>query len=117
MGASNLFLTRKKAFTLRTKAVSTAYTVKVGGSADNHIKDRVITVTDPEENFRVTIPNGAYRGQQLLITFLSDANGVTVDAYKSKPGAGIDLTAAGDFVSLEWVNDTVGWIVLAFQTT
>ena len=117
MSSSNLFLTRKKAFTLRTKAVNVAYTVKVGGSAYNHIKDRVITVTDPVENFRITIPNGVYEGQQLLITFLSDANDKTVDAYKSTPGAGVDLTAAGDFVSLEWVNGTVGWILLAYQST
>ena len=117
MGASNLFLTRKKAFELRTKAVISTYTVKVGGSDENHIKDRVITVTDPEEAFTITIPDGVYEGQQLLITFLSDDNDVTVTAYKSTPGAGIDLTAAGDFASLEWVNATVGWIVLAYQST
>ena len=117
MGASNLFLTRKKAFTLRTKAVSTTYTVKVGGSADNHIKDRVITITDPLANFTITIPDGVYEGQQLLITFLSEDTDVTVIAYKGTPGAGVDLTAAGDFVSLEWVNGTVGWILLAYQST
>ena len=117
MAAGNLFITRKKAFVLRTKAVNATYTVRVGGSVYNHIKDRVITVTDPVAGFTITIPDGVYEGQQLLITFLSDANNVTVIAYKSTPGAGVNLTTAGDFVSLEWVNDDAGWILLAYQST
>ena len=117
MSANNLFGTRKRAFELRTKAVASTYTVKVGGTSDKFEKDRVITVTDPEESFTITIPDGVYEGQQILITFLSDASDVTVTAYKSTPGAGIALTAAGDFASLEWVNSTAGWIVLASQAT
>lgn len=117
MSASNYFKMRKEAFELRTKDVIATYTVRVGGSTDNHIADRVITVTDPTAGFTITIPDGAYEGQELLITFLSDANGVTVVAYKSTPGAGINLTAAGDFASLEWVNSEAGWVVLAYQST
>ena len=117
MAAGNLFITRSKAFVLRTKAVNTTYTVRVGGSGYNHIKDRVITVTDPTANFTITIPDGVYEGQQLLITFLSDANNVTVTVYKSTPGAPINLTTAGDFASLEWVNDDAGWVVLAYEST
>lgn len=117
MGASNHFKIRKDGVTLRTKAVITTYTVRVGDSDDGHHIDRVITVTDPAESFTITIPDGAYEGQELLITFLSDVNGVTVTAYKTTPGAGINLTAAGDYVSFEWVNDEAGWIVLAFQAT
>jgi len=117
MSASNYFKMRKEGFEIRTKAVITTYTVRVGDSDDGHHVDRVITITDPEENFTITIPDGAYEGQELLITFLSYGNDVTVIAYKSTPGAGINLTAAGDYASLEWANDVAGWIVLAYQST
>lgn len=117
MGAGNLFATRQKAVTLRTKAISAAYTVRVGGSAYNHIKDRVITITDPTAGFRVTIPDGVYSGQQLLITLISNASSVAIDAYKVTPAAGLNLETAGDFASLEWINSVAGWIVLDSQVT
>ncbi len=117
MGASNYFKIRKEGFELRTKEVVAAYTVRVGGSNDGHHIDRVITITDPTTSFRVTIPDGSYEGQELLVTLISDANDETIQVWKSTPGAGINLTAAGDFASLEWVNDDAGWIVLAFEST
>ena len=117
MSAGNLFATRQKAVTLRTKAISATYTVRVGGSAYNHIKDRVITITDPTASFRVTIPDGVYSGQQLLITLISNANSVAIDAYKATPAAGLNLETAGDFASLEWINSVAGWIVLDSQVT
>ena len=116
MSASNLFLTRKKAFTLRTKDVTATYTVKVGGSSDNHIKDRVITITNPAEAFSISLPNGKYEGQQVLISLLENDESVTVSVVKTTPDATAGLTDVGDYLSLEWVNSTVGWITLAAET-
>ena len=50
MSAGNLFHKRKAAFDLREKAITTTYTVNVGGTADNFEEDRVITITNPAEN-------------------------------------------------------------------
>ena len=117
MSAGNLFATRQKAVTLRTKAVSATYTVRVGGTGYNHIKDRVITITDPIVAFRITIPDGVYSGQQVLITLISNASAVAVTAWKATPAAGLNLQTAGDFASLEWINSVAGWIVLDSQVT
>jgi len=62
MSAGNLFATRQKAVTLRTKAVSAAYTVRVGGTADNHIADRVCllyTSPSPRDRTRSRMPSSA----------------------------------------------------------
>ena len=114
MGASNLFKVRKDAYDLRQTAVTTTYTVRVGDSDDGHHVDRVITLTDPTANFTITVPDGAYEGQQLLISFLSNASAVTVTVTASTGSAGDStIDTAGDYMSLEWVNSVAGWIVLS----
>jgi len=115
MGASNLFKVRKDAYELRKTAVSATYTVRVGSSDDGHHIDRVITITNPTADFTITAPAGAYFGQQLLITLLENDNGVTVTGYKAVPDSSLEMTDVGDYVSLEYVNDTAGWIILASQ--
>ena len=117
MSSGNLFATRQKAVTLRTKAISAAYTVRVGGSADNHIADRVITITDPTTSFTVRIADGVYSGQQVLVTLVSNANAAVITALKVTPNAEFNFETAGDFCSIEWINSVAGWIVLDSQTT
>lgn len=118
MSAGNLFQTRKKAFDLREKAVTTTYTVKVGGTADNFMEDRVITITNPAESFTITLPTGSYFGQEVLISLLENDNAVTVTVSKQTP-AGVSgtvgLTDVGDYASLEYVNDTTGWVLLHYE--
>lgn len=116
MSAGNLFYTREKAFGAKTKAVTSTHTVNVGGVAYNFYEQRVITVTDPTASFTLSVPNGAYEGQELLITFISDASGVTI-TVTTTTGADYSLTAAGDYVRLEWMNSTVGWVALKEVTT
>lgn len=118
MSAGNLFLTRKKAFDLyeRTVTASTA-TTKVGGSSDGFVEDRVVNVvTTSAVNCTVTVTNGTYEGQRVLINFLTEGSNETV-TVTTTTGSDYSLTAAGDFCSLEWVNSTVGWTALASQET
>ncbi len=115
MGAANLLSTRKKAFDLREKAVDTTYTVRVGATGDNFISDRVITITNPVANFTITLPNGSYFGQEVLISLLSNDSAVTVTVYKETPDASVAMTDVGDYASFEYVNDTVGWILLHYE--
>ena len=114
MGASNLFKVRKDAYELRETTVVDTYTVRVGGSNDGHHVDRVITITDPAAAFTITVPDGEYPGQQLLISFLSNASAVTVTVTASTGSAGDStIDTAGDYMSMEWVNATAGWIILS----
>jgi len=116
MGASNLFKIRKDAFVLRTKDINAAYTVRVGGSDDGHHVDRVITITNPAASFHLDIPAGSYFGQELLVTLLENDEAATVTVHKAVPDATLGLTDVGDYASLEYVNDTAGWILLAAET-
>jgi polygalacturonase len=114
MAGTNLFQTRKRAHDLRTTNVTTTYTVQTGRSADGHHVDRVVDVTDPAAAFTITIPDGAYEGQCLLINLLSNTSAVNVTVAASTGSAGDSvLDTAGDYMSLEWVNATTGWIVLS----
>lgn len=119
MSIENLFSTRKKAFDLREKAVDTTYTVRVGATPYNFITDRVIIITDPVANFTITLPPGSYFGQEILISLLSNDNAVTVTVSKTLPTGAesgtVGLTDVGDYASLEYVNDTTGWILLHYE--
>jgi len=117
MSGANLFTTRKKGFDLRTKTITSAtYTIKVGTVANDFVVDRVLNVATAP--CAVALPNGVYLGQRVLINcFDSDLAGtVTVTAAT---GAGGDSTMAtyGMHMSLEWVNDTLGWVVLSEYVT
>jgi len=116
MSAFNWFSTRKKAFDTREKDVNAAYTVRVGGTSDNFIIDRVVTVTDPSDNFTITVPDGKYRGQRLLVSLASNASNKR--ATVSTTGGNYKLQYNGMYVSLEWVEaGTGGWVSLANYST
>ncbi len=118
MSAGNYFETRRKAFNLRTKDVTATYTTRAGGASDNFIEDRVITSTDPSASFTVTVSNGTYEGQRFLATFLSDASSVTVTIDPALGDtANYAMTAAGDYVILQWSNATTGWVTIKEVTT
>lgn len=116
MASGNWFETRRKAYDLREKAITAAYTTRAGGSGDTFIEDRVITITDPAASFTVSVSDGTYEGQELLIAFLSDASGVTITlaAIATSSATNTDLagtvTTAGQYWMLMWVNSTVGWV-------
>jgi len=117
MSATNWFETRKKAFKLREKDINSAYTVRVGSVSDNFVCDRVVTITDPSANFDITVPDGVYRGQRLLICLASNTN--NKKATVGTTGGTYKLQYANMYVSLEWVNasGTGGWVSLAKYAT
>lgn len=108
MSAGNWFETRRSAFNPRTIGVTATYTTRAGGSSDTFIEDRVITITDAAASFTITVTNGTYEGQRLLITMLSDASSITA-TVTTTTGDDCTLDTAGDYISLEWVNATAGW--------
>ena len=116
MSAFNWFTTRERAFELRTKAVTTTYTVTVGSVANNFIEDRVITVANVATSFTITVPNGQYPGQRVLISLVGNASAQTL-TVTCTVGTDYTLATAGMYVSLEWTNATTGWVALASSTT
>ncbi len=128
MSAGNWFLTRKKGFDERTVALNSigpgtvAYTVRVGTSTNDFICDRVIDWThyDAYGNVAITLPDGTYEGQRVLISYVAaDTAGdnIVITPATALVTATYTLTAVGDYCSLEWTNATGGWVYLAEQTT
>jgi len=112
MAVTNHFFAEIQAFDEVERAVSATYTTKVGSTSDNFIVDRVITVTDPADNFTITVTNGTVEGQRLLISFLNDSESKTV-TVTCTTGSDYSLTAAGHYASLEWVGSSSGWVALS----
>lgn len=123
MSSGNLFETRRKAFDLRTKDINATYTTRAGGSGDNFIEDRVITITDPAASFTLSVADGTYDGQELLIFLSSNASAVTV-TLQEEPGSPAENTAlagtvedAGMYWMLMWANAITGWVSIKENVT
>lgn len=118
MSANNLFETRRKGFVIRTVTVTEDYTVRVGSSANNFIVDRVVNVdSSAEAAIAITVPNGLYEGQRVLINFTVEgsAETITVTPATANTTATYSFTDIGDYCSLEWMNSTEGWAPLNSQ--
>lgn len=110
MSSGNFFETERKAYDLRTKAITANYTARVGGASDNFIVDRVINVTNSNAtaNITVTVPDAKHAGQRLLIVYTL-ASG-TGDLIVSSRGTITNQTATGGYALMEWINSSVGWV-------
>lgn len=123
MSAFNFFNTEQKAFDLRTKQLTTAdgtitYTAKTGRAADNFIIDRVIRVTTTSTySMTITVPDGTYYGQELLVIFEVEGGTETVDVSTTTGDDATQMTAAGGYSYLRWHGSTLGWAQVANSAT
>ena len=123
MSAGNYFETKRKAHDLRTVQLTTAdgaitYTAKMGGTADNFRHDRVIRVTTTDSyNMTITVPDGTYYGQKLLVIFEVEGNAETVDVTTTTGDNATQMSAAGGYSDLQWQGSTLGWVELSSEAT
>ena len=121
--AANWFDTERKAHDLRTVALATktgniTYTARVGGTSDNFIHDRVIRVTTTSTfSMTITVPDGTYYGQLLLVIFEVEGNTETVDVTTTTGDNATQMTAAGGYSELQWQGATLGWVELSNEAT
>lgn len=103
---------RIKQFTTSDGVIT--YTAKTGRAADDFVIDRVIRVTTGSTfSLTITVPNGVYYGQRLLIMFEVEGGTETIDANNAAAGAiSTQMDAAGGYSDLIWMGATVGWIEL-----
>jgi len=97
----------ERTVTLTNKAT---YTVKVGTSSNDLKADKVINVTTTADgnDLVITVPDGLYGGQRLLINLVTLGDNETV-TVTTTTGDDAVLDAAGDYIALEWTNSTSGW--------
>jgi len=119
MAAHNWFNTEQKAFDLRTVSLTTAdgnitYTARTGRVADNFVIDRVIEVTTTSTfDMTITLPNGTYIGQQLLVVFKAEGGTDQIDVDVDKGDDSTPLTAVGGWTIMLWTGSTNGWVEMA----
>jgi len=103
---------------LTTSATVTTYTAKTGRPADDFVIDRVIRVNGTSGSAMViTLPDGVYYGQQLLVILEVYAATSTVDVDVDTGDDSTTLTAAGGWSIMQWAGSTIGWLELAKSAT
>ena len=111
MSSANRLFERKGAFEQYTKTITSGdYTVRVGSVANNFIVDRVvkITTTTDDDDTTITVPNGVYSGQRILIILTDVGHDETV-TITPDTGDSVALGDDGDYWSAEYVDSTTGW--------
>lgn len=115
MSAGNWFVTEKRAFSTRTVNFTTSsgnitYTAKTGKNTDALNLDRVIRVTTGSTfSLTITVGDGVYYGQELLVIFEVEGGTETVDVSTTTGDNATQMTAAGGYSLLQWHGDTLGW--------
>lgn len=107
---------RVKHFT--TASGKTTYTAKTGRAADDFIVDRVIRVTTSSTfNLTITVSDGVYYGQKLLVLFEVEGGTETVDVTTTTGDNGTQLSAVGGYNRFEWHGSTIGWCLTDSSAT
>jgi hypothetical protein len=120
---TNFFFHKRQAHDARTKALTTSdgnitYTAKTGRAADNFEVDRVIRVTTTATySMTITLPDGSYYGQEVLVIFEVEASNETVDVSTTTGDDATQMTAAGGYSILQWHGSTLGWAQIANSAT
>lgn len=103
---------------ITTKSGLITYTAKTGRAADDFVIDRVIRViTGATFNLAVTVPNGVYYGQTLLVLFEVEGSAETVDVTTTTGDDATQMTAAGGYWLGMWHGATIGWATIAGSAT
>lgn len=120
MSKGNWFETRRGAHDLRTKEITssstvTTYTVRTGGTTYNFIEDAIVKVTTGSGcNITITLPDGTYSGQKVLIIFVTDGGTSTVTvAADTGTGGDSTMTSAEEYMYLMWLGGTTGWLAIS----
>ena len=112
MSAGNYFETKRKAYDLRTTTITnlSTYSVRVGGASDNFIVDAVVKIvtTADGNNLTLTVPNGKYSGQRLILIFDTQGDDETVTVSVTT-GDTVTFDAADEWVELVWIDSSIGW--------
>ena len=122
--SGNWFETKRKAYKLRTKVLTTSatvttYTAKTGRASDGFIVDRVIQVITVSGNdMTITLPNGVFAGQQLLVECTTNGGTTdTIDVDVDKGDDSTQITGVSGWSILMWIDGTNGWIEMAQSAT
>jgi hypothetical protein len=117
MSSGNWELEKKRNYELKKKRVSAAYTIKTGLSSHNGILDNPVCVYNPADDIAITLPDGSYIGQEVLVVVEANTSDkdatLTVTTSANASEDVITLEAAGEYIKLLW-NGT-DWDVVYYE--
>ena len=118
MSAGNILYEQARARILNEVNVGDTYSVRTGRPTDSFILDSSVmcTSTAAVGNFTVTVPDGVAIGQRVAIVFEVEGSNETI-TVTTTTGPDFSLTAAADYVRLEWLGSVVGWVADTEVTT
>lgn len=117
MSSSNFQFERKRNYELQKKRVDGDHTIRTGRGTDSLLIDNPVCIYDPEDDIAITLPDGSYIGQEVMVVV--ESNDDTKDAVltvSSSSAAGEDvitLEDVGEYVKLIW-NGT-DWDILQYE--
>lgn len=123
MSSANWFETERKAVNQRTVNLTTSsgnitYTARTGRVTDGFQTDRVINVTTTATySMTITVPNGTYFGQLLLVSFVTEGSEETVNVTPDTGSAATEMTDDGGYWVGMWTDSVNGWKTLAYSAT
>ncbi len=108
MSRGNLEHEIKAIFELKRRVVVATATVRTGRAADTNIIDMVIDIDDAADDFTLTVPDGTYMGQQILIVMSSNTNSktctVSVTSHVTTDPEDRILDAADETLFMLWTG-------------
>ena len=119
MSRANFQDERKSDYELHAKTVTGTYTVRTGTPTYDGLIDNPVDVDDPAANFTLTVPDGAYIGQELVIVMSSDANSktcsISVTHHETSDPEVFTMDAADEYIKLLWTGTE--WVTISGTVT
>ena len=112
MSGANFQHLRRQDYELHAQTVSSTYTVRTGTPAYNGLFDNPVIVSDPAAAITLTIPDGDYVGQELMIVFESNGSSQTL-TVTTTTGTDYSSSTAGQWTLIRWTGATSGWLKVA----
>ena len=84
MSSGNWQQEKKRNYQLRKKLVTASDTIKTGTATYTGIIENPVYVADPAADLTITVPDGAYIGQEVYITDKSNSGSKTITISVSK---------------------------------
>lgn len=105
--ASHQF-TRKADYKLHELTVTATATVKTGTPTYDGLFDNPVVVDDPAADVTLTIPDGDYVGQTLMVAFNGNTSSKTL-TVTCTTGTDYTTTTSGQYTLMVWTGSVAGW--------
>lgn len=114
MSAGNLQYELARAYEMNKKVMTATGTFRTGLDSDFFMIDNPIIIEDPAANTTVTVPSGAYPGQEVYLVTKSNSDSKTITIsvtlhYTSDPET-FTMNSEGNNLMLRWDGERWGTI-------